>query len=367
MKKYILFLSILGMVAFGATSVSAQCDPNVESPIKCGYYTEGYQDALGDASAGRSNDHRRYRSKFNAQYQPFYQNGYQAGYAATSPGIRWTNSQRSAYNSGYTIGQNDRRRSGQGRSSESYGGQYDQSIGLYFQQGYSDGFDNRPRLYDVPLTGVPPVFPPGGVGTGSAQWSGRVDDRANIIIRGGTIFTENISGNGTQTINQSMSGALPRRPTTISASKSSGRGSVSVIQQPNRSNNFTGIVQVYDSGGGADNYRIDITWNSGALVEETFRSGSVTWRGRVDQTVQIKIAGSDVQSLDISGTGLSNVNASMNGYLANRPGSVTVRKRSGRGTVNVLEQPSRFNDFTATIQIFDPSGGADNYEIDITW
>ena len=79
------------------------------------------------------------------------------------------------------------------------------------------------------------------------------------------------------------------------------------------------------------------------------------------------VAGTDVASEDMAGTGLSGVDFSINGYLANRPGSVNVRKIRGRGTVRVLEQPSRNNGYTAVIQIFDASGGADNYEVEITW
>lgn len=368
MKKYILFFALFGTISIGSVSVAAQCDPNVESPIKCSYYNEGYQDGGKDALRNLASDYRRYRSKYERRYENLFRDGYQAGYEAANPSTRWTISQRSAYDSGYRLGQIDRRRANQSQSSESRGSQYDQNIGLYFQQGYSDGFDDRQRQYDVPVTSVPP---PGGGGggtaSGNATWGGRVDDRANIIIRGNAIYAENVSGNGTQTNSQNMNGVLPRRPTTISARKSGGRGTILIIQQPMRSNDFTGIVQVYDPKGGSENYRIDISWVSSAPVDEPYRPGSVSWRGRVDQTVQIKIAGSEVQSEDISTTGLTNVNFSMNGSLPNRPVTVNVRKRSGRGTVTVVEQPSRFNDFTATIQIFDPNGGADNYQLEISW
>ncbi len=79
------------------------------------------------------------------------------------------------------------------------------------------------------------------------------------------------------------------------------------------------------------------------------------------------ISGSDVHTQDASGTGLSGVNFNITGYLAGRPGSVTARKRNGRGSVTVTQQPMWDNDFTAIVQVFDPSGGADNYEVDINW
>lgn len=202
---------------------------------------------------------------------------------------------------------------------------------------------------------------------GSASWSGRVDDRANIIITGNQIYAENVSGNGVQTTNQNMSGMLPRRTANITARRASGRGDVRVIQQPSRENNFTAIVQIFDQKSGADNYRVDINWTATGPVEEPYSSGNVRWRGRVDQTVQITIAGADVQSRDITMTGLSNVDFQISGYLASRPGTVNVRKRNGRGTVTVLEQPSDYNGYVAVIQIFDPNGGAGDYELEISW
>ncbi len=377
MKKHFPFIVILSILAFGGISVSAQCNPNTASPIKCSYYNEGYQDGENDARNNRNSDYRRYKNKYNRNYEDFFRNGYQAGYDSFRPGTRWTNSQRSAYDSGYTIGQNDRRRSNQNRSNESNGSQYDQNIGQYFQQGYADGFSDRPRQYDVPVIGVtptyPPVYPPiyppnpGGGVNGSATWSGRVDDRANIILRGNTIYAENVSGNLTQTTYQNVNGALPRRAATINVRRTDGRGNVAVFQQPSNFNNFTAIVQIYDSKSGSDNYKIDITWTAQANVEEPYSPGRVTWRGRVDQTVNIIISGGDVQSVDTAGTGLSNVNFKLTGYLAYRPGSVNVRRENGRGTVSILQQPSRNNDYTAIVQIFDPKSGADNYEVEISW
>lgn len=369
MKKA-LFLTVLSMtVAFGAINVAAQCDRNTASPIRCGFYDEGYEDGASDARANRSNDYRRYRNKFsgNTQYENYYRDGYNAGYDSVRPTVRWTSSQRSAYDSGYNIGQNDRRFGQQGRSMGD-APRYDSTIALYFQQGYDDGFNNRGRRYDFPVTGGFPNYPGPGGAQGTASWRGLVDDRANIIIRGNTIRAEDVSGTGLQTTHMNVNGSLPRRAVTVNARKTGGRGDVYVVQQPSRSNDFTAIIQVSDTRGGSDNYSVEVSW-AGAFggPEEPYRSGSVRWRGRVDQTANIIIYGDDVQWEDTAGTGLWNVSFDMNGSLARRPGSVNVRKRSGRGTVSVLQQPSRNNDYTAIIQVFDPSGGADDYDIEINW
>ncbi len=79
------------------------------------------------------------------------------------------------------------------------------------------------------------------------------------------------------------------------------------------------------------------------------------------------ISGSLVQTQDASATGVANVTSNISGYLARRPGSVTVNKNKGRGTVNVLQQPNAENDYVAIVQIFDNEKGAGDYEIEITW
>ena len=139
-----------------------------------------------------------------------------------------------------------------------------------------------------------------------------------------------------------------------------------MIQQPSRANNYSAVIQIYDSRSGRDNYRIDVTWQ-GSNIEEQYSSGRVYWQGRVDQTVDIIISGDYVESRDIAGTGLSVSRSDISGYLASRPGSVRVEKRDGRGDVSVIQQPSRNNNYVAIIRIQDSAGGADNYTIDVNW
>ena len=40
---------------------------------------------------------------------------------------------------------------------------------------------------------------------------------------------------------------------------------------------------------------------------------------------------------------------------------------SGRGAVEITQQPSRFNNCTAIVRIHDGSRGADNYEFELIW
>jgi hypothetical protein len=312
MKTLFCIALFLGIAGFSSVGVFAQCDRSTQSPIRCGFYDEGYQDGANDARNNQNSDYRRYRSKLTSQYESYYRDGYDAGY-------------RSAR-----------------------GGDY---------PGYP-GYPGNPGT---------PGFPGPGNASGSVYWTGRVDDRINIVLKGPTIRTDVVSGQGSGDVDRNSTARLPRRAVTLSVSKLDGRGDVTVVQQPNRSNDFTGIVQIYDPKGGADNYRVQISWQGGSRSEEPYQSGNVRWSGRVDQTANIVISGSDVDTQNVSGNGVSNVNFNINGYLAHRPGTVNVRKRDGRGTVTVLQQPSRANDYTAVIQVFDPDGGADNYDLEISW
>jgi hypothetical protein len=46
---------------------------------------------------------------------------------------------------------------------------------------------------------------------------------------------------------------------------------------------------------------------------------------------------------------------------------IQVTKTLGRGTAGILQQPSGANNYTAIIEIYDAAGGADWYELDITY
>jgi hypothetical protein len=384
MKKLLFSISLCGIFLLAGLSVSAQyiqpygqCNQPNLTPIQCGYYLEGVQDGAADAQSNRSSDYRRYRNKLDgSKYESFYRQGYDAGFSNLRPNQRWNNEQRGSYDDGYQDGENDRRRN-ISRLPERYEGQFSKTSEAFYKQGYYDGFDNKSRQYDVPVGGYYPTNPTNpnyptyptnpDTPTGTVSWRGRVDDRVNIVIQGNQVRNETISGTGVSRVSQSMNGVLPNRQSTISVDKKDGRGTANVIQQPNRSNNYTAIVQIADTKGGAEDYRLEITWQSSAQVEEPYQSGRAFWRGRVDQTVNIIIAGSSVQTEDASASGVSSVSSNVTGYLAQRPGTVNVRKEKGRGTVTVLQQPTADNDYVAIIQIFDNDRGAGDYEIEISW
>ncbi len=388
MKK-LFFLCVLACIlSFSATGFAQtttaypinqqECGRNNWSPIQCGFYLEGHQDGASDARNNQDHDYKRYRRKFNDQYETYYRDGYDRGYSSVTPFARWTNKQKDVYRRGYEFGRDDKRRE-ISRLPARYEGRYDRDYEAYYRRGYFDGYDGKPRTYDVPLgrrgnirrntnRGFPGRRNPNrfGAPNGTLSWSGRVDGRVNIIVRGNTVRTQTISGRNLGDGSKTLGTYLPRRTSTISVRKRDGRGSVAVVQQPSRINNYTTIVQISDPRRGADNYQVDISWKA-SNVFETYSSGRLRWKGRVDQTVNIRIAGEDVEDVVLSGRATTNVSHNMDGYLAQRDGRIAVRKIKGRGSVTILEQPSRMNNYTAVIQIFDPKSSDAEYDIEVTW
>jgi hypothetical protein len=91
------------------------------------------------------------------------------------------------------------------------------------------------------------------------------------------------------------------------------------------------------------------------------------WRGTVDDSVQIVVQGSNANARVIQGAQMTNPYFNFTSPLPRRSVMVELKKLKGRGTVEVIQQPARSNDFTAVIQILDTKGGADEYEFEILW
>lgn len=96
-------------------------------------------------------------------------------------------------------------------------------------------------------------------------------------------------------------------------------------------------------------------------------TGRMRWRGRVDDRSQIHVQGSSATPKVVSGNPVSNAQFNFTAPLPQRAATVEVRKIKGRGSVEVIQQPSRGNSFTAVIEIFDSKGGSEEYEFELIW
>ena len=93
----------------------------------------------------------------------------------------------------------------------------------------------------------------------------------------------------------------------------------------------------------------------------------LTWTGRVDREVVIEIRGREVatRGSGLDATWSPRVNVSQ--MLPREPGIVRVILQNGRGDVDVLENPSPGNNYTAVVRIRDPRSGADDYRVALTY
>ena len=91
------------------------------------------------------------------------------------------------------------------------------------------------------------------------------------------------------------------------------------------------------------------------------------WSGRVDSVARITIqgAGARVSLVGREANGAGNLR--VRNELPHRDGHVTVQVAEGRGDVDVVEQPTSENDYTAVLRIRDRSSGIDIYRITALW
>jgi hypothetical protein len=108
-------------------------------------------------------------------------------------------------------------------------------------------------------------------------------------------------------------------------------------------------------GGGGDQY------------PDSGRGGRMTWRGRVDDDVRIRIRGGSADVETIGGTPYSDGQPNFFNSLPSRRVTVRLTMKRGRGEIFIEQQPSRENDFTAIVRIKDSKGGASDYEFELQW
>lgn len=218
------------------------------------------------------------------------------------------------------------------------------------------------------------------------EWSGRVDRDIQITMRGRDAVVSD-GRYGTTNGRISTENTLPRDEGRVEVRVERGRANAWVVQQPSRSNGYTTIVRVRDAG--RDNgmvrlqayWRGDSDWRYGSARDDRNnggvwsnsrgddndgswgRSGSTAlrWSGEVDDAVEIRIRGDRISYRTLSGNGLRNVRADDFRGLPNAEADVSVASRDGRGTVDVVEQPSARNGYTTVIRVYDPNPGSDRY------
>ncbi len=92
-----------------------------------------------------------------------------------------------------------------------------------------------------------------------------------------------------------------------------------------------------------------------------------TWSGTVDREAVIVMRGA---MLETQGDGFESFRAArfrVEEALPRTTGLVSIARADGRGDVEVIEQPSAFNGYTARVRVRDRQSGADQYRLVVTW
>jgi hypothetical protein len=97
---------------------------------------------------------------------------------------------------------------------------------------------------------------------GRVRWRGTVDNEVHLYIRGSAIEQRNIAGTPFPDGTYNFTSSLPdSRNLQYSVNKIKGRGSVEIIQQPSKDNEWTLVVKIKDGGGGAREYEFEAVWS----------------------------------------------------------------------------------------------------------
>jgi hypothetical protein len=254
---------------------------------------------------------------------------------------------------------------------------------------------------------TPTVFAQWGQTQGQGQelfeWSGRVDREVQIVMRGNQISTRNVGGSETGRARTRVVSAMPRQDGLVVAQVENGRGSVDVIQQPSAQNGYTTIVRIVDPAGGAENYRVIGYWqnySNGDYIgnsnrgrgrgrdrdrdRDEDRNGGygnrdrnggygqnqaiLRWSGNVDGELEIRIQNGRISYRNLSGAQPTGVRADNgNTSMPRSDSQVYIAQAQGRGSVNVVQQPSAYNGYTTVVRVRDPQGGYGFYNFDLMW
>ena len=249
------------------------------------------------------------------------------------------------------------------------------------------------------------------------SFAGTVDRELYIVLRGNDLSTQGVDAN--QPYRARVTNAVPRGRGNVEVRVEEGRGTVAVIEQPNARNGYQAVVRIQDPRGGADRYRLTAVWRDDDFDRDDRRdrgdedrwrndrdrrdggvrdgdgrggdrdwrdgdswferdrrgprggygaAGALRWSGRVDDVVEVRIQGRRVDFITRSGKALRDVNADIVGAgLPRAKVRVDIDKRSGRGAVDVVQQPSAANGYTAIIRLEDRRSGADDYDFRARW
>lgn len=96
---------------------------------------------------------------------------------------------------------------------------------------------------------------------GKAFWNGMVDNDVQISVNRTKLSTNTMNGTSYSRGIYSFTSSLPKQSRIrVGVRLKKGRGKVHVIQQPDKSNDYTAIIEIIDTASGAKPYSLVIYW-----------------------------------------------------------------------------------------------------------
>ena len=91
------------------------------------------------------------------------------------------------------------------------------------------------------------------------------------------------------------------------------------------------------------------------------------WEGRVDREIQLVVRDDRLDVRPLGSRESARGSSRLFSALPRRDGYLRLERLDGRGAVDVLEQPSARNGYTAVVRLIDPRSGAGNYRVAAYW
>ena len=230
------------------------------------------------------------------------------------------------------------------------------------------------------------------------EWAGRVDREVQVVMRGSQVSTRNVSNTETGRARTRVVMQLPRQDGEVVAQVLNGRGNVDVVQQPTSQNGYTTILRIVDAGAGSDNYRVVTYWQNYANGDYVgngarnrgrargrqnddyypnsnypnrngqYNQSGLHWSGNVDGDLEMRIQNGQITYRNLTGAQPTSIRVSSgNMAMPRTDAQATIAQAQGRGSIQVVQQPSSWNGYTTVIRVRDPQGGYGYYDFDLVW
>lgn len=237
----------------------------------------------------------------------------------------------------------------------------------------------RSRLLVVLAAGLALSAPLQAQETTLFTWSGRVDRRVDLTAQGSNTSTTAQRGQEYRGRFR-VTSPLPQQDGVVRVVVSSGRGEATVVEQPSSSNGYRTVIRIVDRSSGADRYQLTAYYTPTVIGRDNRRGPGygrrqnqapavLHWSGEVDADAEVRWQAASVTQQATNGNPLRGVRSSVEATRSrgmNATDAVTVSLRSGRGSVDVIQQPSQSNNWTTVVRIRDPQSGYGRYSFDLT-